>query len=350
MNMSRIPRPDAAAKFISQLTRGGSGEVSADRLRQLGLEVPSDDELNALWHQRPGRVAPAAANRRQNRAQASADRKSDVLDPPAPHELAKTRRYREKLERRSAHWEKKPEPTAELPFWRMVEQDLWIACKDIVAGGAPAVKFHFSTIRSKSAIGAMRRAALCPLPGGGTLRSWSSLRARRIAALAYAQIKLAKHTARKGPWGTVVRGIPQEVLLLLLAFPDGTEVPSRSALVGRHRGPESRSERGELGYLRALESAGFLHSQQWYPDAQAWELSRHRFFIGADGRKVIPQINRYWIVSDPPRRGPKRADLIELNREGWLMLSEQARGQRTYAAVHGDSAENPVYSSVHPPD
>lgn len=349
--MASVARHDPSAKFIAEFTRGGQ---RADKLAQFtsaGLDVPTPQELDAIWRESHGQHAtPAPVNRREKRAQACADRKADPITPPTLEERTKARRYLEKLERRAADWEAKPEASDEIPFWRRVEREIWIACKDIMQGGAAAVKFHFAGVRNKAAIGAMRRAALCPLPSGGTLRAWSDERARRIAACAYALIKLGKHTARKGPWGRIVRGIPQSVLCLLLAYPDGSRVPSRSALAGHHRGPTSRSERGELGYLPALEAAGFMHSQQWYPDAQPWELSQTKFFIAPDGRKVIPQINRYWIVSDPPMRGPKRAVLIELHREGWLALSEHARGSRSYAAVHGDSAENPVYSSVHPPD
>lgn len=345
----------SSAKFLARFTQGGAqGKALLERMQALGHAVPSEQELRALWSEdrAPEQAKQGKPNRRQKRAQAAADRASEngPAEPPTEKERAKARRYREKLERRAAEWDAKPEATEELPFWRGVEQELWIACKDIMQGGAPAIKFHFGSVRNKAAIGAMRRAALCPLPQGGTLRAWSDERARRIAAAAFALLKLGKHTARKGPWGPLVRGIPQEVLRLLLAYPDGTRVPSRTALAGRHRGPTSRSERGELGYLPALAAAGFLHRQQWYPDAQPWELSKHRYFFAADGRKVVPQINRYWIVSDPPKRGPKRAELIELHREGWLALSERARGSRTYAAVHGESAENPVYSSVHEPN
>lgn len=363
MTVDRIQPPDPSAKFLAQFTRGGrgrsgadGGEYSAERLRALGLEIPTDDELATLWdEQREARFAPRVEpkrNRREKRAQASVDRRVEPLEPLSPKESAKARIHRTKLERRASTWEQRPDPTPEIPFWRKVEREVWIACKDIVSctSGA-AVKYWFGSLRNKTAIGAMRRAALCPLPNGGTLRSWSDERARRIAACAYALAKLGKHpTNRKGPWGAIVKGIPQTCLLLLLAYPDGTKVPSRSALIGHHRGPDSRSERGQLGYLPALIAAGFCHAQQWYPGAQPWELSQTRWFIGKDGRKVIPQINRYWIVSDPPKRGPKRADLIELNREGWLALSEHARGSRSYAAVHEDSAEKPVYSSVHGPD
>jgi hypothetical protein len=352
-----ITRPDPSAKFLAKFTRGGAGEYSVERLRAAGCDpsiIPSDAELSALWeHERRAKVAPHAANRRQKRAEAAADRANlaaQPTEPPTPEQRAETRRYREKLERRAATWDPKPEATEDFPFWRQVEREVWIGAKDIMQGGAPAVKFHFAGIRNKAAIGAMRRAALCPLPNGGTLRSWNDERARRIAVIAFVMLKLGKHHVRQGAWDQQVRGIPQIALCLLLAYPDGSRVPSRSALAGHHRGPSSRSDRGELGYLPALAAAGFLYRQQWYKDAQPWELSRTKFFIAPDGRKVIPQINRYTIVSDPPKRGTKRAELIELHREGWLCLSERARGSRTYSAVHEDSAENPVYSSVHGPD
>lgn len=349
MNNGILPRSSAADKFLAQLTRGGADAEVLHRLGRIDAlqgQVPDAATLKAIWD---GTGEPTSSRRRA-RATASVRRRSAREPGEGPKPLtAHERRYGAKLAKRQADWVRRPEATPDELHWRQIPQEVWIACKDLMSctSGA-AVKFHFARQRNKAAIGAMRRAALLPQQDGSTLRTWSSEPARRIAALAYAMLALGKHSARKGPWGPLVRGIPLSAFRALLAYSDGTRVPSWTALTGHHRGPLSRFEHGELGYLPMLRGAGFLHSQQWYPDAAPWETGR-KWFRGSDGRVVKCQINRYWLVTQPPRRGPKRADLIELVREGWAALSEHPKGLRSLTAVYGKTAENRG-PSIGPPD
>ncbi len=215
----------------------------------------------------------------------------------------------------------------------------------------------------EAAVGAIWRAAFEPYDAddpGITRRNFSDDRARCLLALGYSLAALAKHTSRKGPWGKVVRGIPLTAFQWLLSYPDGSRAPFRTTLTGRHRGPDSRSEGGQLGYLRTLEQSGLIaRSQQWYPDAAAWELGPERtVLIRGVLTQVAFQMNRYWLVTDtPPRSGEHRDHVIELIRQGWECLDALPKrwrpkrpgrpGPRT--PVHGETGEISVYSTAGPP-
>jgi hypothetical protein len=132
-------------------------------------------------------------------------------------------------------------------------------------------------------------------------------------------LMFAKHTARKGPWSHVVRGIPVAVMQALCTYPDGSRMPCQNTIIGHHRGLSSELERGQLGYLRALEAVGFMRSQRFYPDAADWETGR--LVTCKDGRSFRAKISRYWLIGDPPMKA-QDPELMALEREGWLALDE----------------------------
>ena len=324
----------AALRFISQLsddaraTLRNAAEIPPDELLDGAWNTPSEQ-----WGTRRGKRALRAIERRSDRPKAT---------PPLPAKKAtrdklraaarENARYRERLERQAENWQAPPiREDATGKQWRDIPTPVWVMAKDLVSCTSSAAwRYHASKVRNKTALGAIRRAALLPYGDGSkTRRTWSDVTARRIAALGLAMLALAKHTHRKGPWEHEVRGIGVSALRWLLAYPIGREPkssrgrptyraerarrPARSTLVGHHRGLRSDPMRGQIGYLRALEHAGFCVSQQHYPNAAPWE-------VGRDGW----QLNRYRVVGDvSTRNARRRPELVELNREGWRSLSEQ---------------------------
>ena len=328
LDMQSIAQQTAADRFLAKFTRekyaGASAteEERARRILNLGLGVPDEDALNGAWNTGTGQT------RRERRAVRAAEGRS-VRTEAAPRtaveraklaaERAGDRRYREGLDKRSRDWDGM-RYDAQGKAWRAVPAEIWIACKDLGScTSGQAWRYHAARVKNKAYLGAVRRAALLPYDDGTgrTRRGWGDEAARRVALLGIALYHLAAHTERKGAFSRVVRGIPVAALQELCAYPDGSKVPHRSTLTGHHRGVDSRAEAGELGYLRMLEWAGAISAQQWYPDAADWEVGREGY-----------QINRYWLLGDPPPNGPRRVELIELVRDGWRALTEHAQRWR----------------------
>lgn len=356
-----ISGADPSAKFLAQLTRGGT--ILTEGLRALGCDLPVEPEaLGKLWEDtRPGRRAVNAAGKRSCAPKREARELTPKQERDAAVERRRDRQYREKFEKRAQGWTRAPDEKGRI--YRNVEDDLWRTCKELRSNTSGAAwRYHAGKVRNKAALGATWRAAFGPYADSPehTRRGFADDRARALLTLGYALTVLAKHPSRSGSGEKIVKGIPVECLQWLLAYPDGSNRPHRNTLTGRHRGPDSRPDGGDLGYLRALEQAGLIVSaRQWYHDPADWELGPERdVVIRGVACKVAFPMNRYWVVGQtPPRYGNRREDVIALIREGWEALQALPRRWRPKrpgrpgprAPVHGETAENTVHSPTGPP-
>ena len=374
--------------FARLLARSAIGTELAERLRRTAAVdvVPTDAEIDAAaehdYEAAASELAQAAigelasANRRARRAVRAQDRRDAAAKatppPPAPSgkahrereraeraraklERASDRRYREGLERRSVDWAEPPtKRDSKGREWRTIPQRIWTMCKDIVSDtSGKAWRYWARQVRNKTALGAIRRAALLPSADGRTTRrSWADETARRMAALGLALVHLAKHTSRKGPFCLIVRGVSLTALCWLLGYPVSStikgdvaraaaaKVPHYNTLIGRHRGTSSDRERGTLGYLRCLEETGLIaQTQQAYTDPAPWEQSDVIVRPGMQPRRF--NMNRYWVVGDASttRNAKRKPELIELNQEGWRSLDERPRRHRERVLYTGKPRE-----------
>jgi hypothetical protein len=191
-----------------------------------------------------------------------------------------------------AEWSEKIARTVQTPDGelarelRLIPRQVWLACWSVIAD--PSGKAARAAWRGVAAVrrGRMLRASL-GLETGTARYRWSDLRARRICALALGLHLLNERTRRRGRWaGGCVRGITRPALCALLRDPNdprSSSTPSVSALAGTHR-PGATAATGEVGYLRALEEAGFCYSQQLAP-AVAAPCERFGAYCS----------NRYWL-------------------------------------------------------
>jgi hypothetical protein len=206
-----------------------------------------------------------------------------------------------------------------------------------------AIRIHLRQLSNRAAAGMILKAALA----GG--RSWTSLRARRIATWGLGLVWLAHRTHRRDRWGALVKGFPREFWAALLRDPNDTRrapytrkscpgnerdekyrdqhsctmcrapgIPATSSLFGVHRfGAAPHS--GDVGYLAPLREVGLVYSQQLpAKEVEAWE-------VGPKGHAL----NRYWVVTDCPGSIPDddtraaawgfvelaRLDVLELVRQ-----------------------------------
>jgi hypothetical protein len=175
-------------------------------------------------------------------------------------------------------------PKGEPP--RFIPSKVWTMASDILADqtGKASIKY-LSGCSNRTAVNAIRKAAQ-PIDEstGEVLRNLSNERSRRIVALGLSMLALGNSTRRKGPWKLLVRGIPQGAFTALLRNPYTGERPGISAINGIHSADDSL-DGGQLGYLRALERAGFCYSQQ-LPITE----------VGPNEAYGTHALNRYWIV------------------------------------------------------
>jgi hypothetical protein len=168
----------------------------------------------------------------------------------------------------------------------VIPTTVWLMAAHVVSDRTGAAGRHYlSQVKNLPAAACIRRAA------GLSGRGWVSLRARRIVALGLFLNGLARYTRRSGSaWNGCVMGVPREALRAAIAdchARPGKERPSINAIAGTHR-RAARSDKGEVGYLRALEAAGLLYSQQLPP----WAATVRPY-----ERAGSWTINRYWIVA-----------------------------------------------------
>lgn len=215
---------------------------------------------------------------------------------------------------------------------------------DCVADGTGAALLeHMRREPNRAALGAARRAALaCDEQDRAELRSWADETARRTMTLALVMLRLAAPSLRPGRhWaGGIVRGVGMEAFAAALVPPNcGAHAPHRNTLRGRHRGAGSDRRRGQVGYLRALELAGFCYGQKQLPAAEV-----QPFEVGPSGYTY----KRWRIVSEAPRRGDSEALtalLLALHRAGRLALSERPRPPRKPAVSR---AQHPAAATPAP--
>lgn len=173
---------------------------------------------------------------------------------------------------------------------RVIPFKVWLMCAQVIADrSGRAARLYLSRLHNRPAAGAILRASISPI-AGAERRSWSDLRTRRIAALGLALVHLAAPTRRRDQWGGgIVKGLARKALCALLRDPldrRPSATPSVEALVGVHR-PGAAPDGGQVGYLRALVSAGLTYRQQ----LPASEVGRDE--LGPSGWAL----NRYWIVT-----------------------------------------------------
>lgn len=141
-------------------------------------------------------------------------------------------------------------------------------------------------------------------------RTWRDLRARRIVVLGLAYLYCSRSNKRSGQWTRTVRGFSISSFCALLKDPYAAEwepKPSREAISGVRR------DRGQLGYLRALEAAKFVYRTQLpAADVEAWEI----------GRKTGRAYNRYSIVGMARKVTMiTRMRLEAWHRAGWAVAT-----------------------------
>lgn len=160
-----------------------------------------------------------------------------------------------------------------------IPRETWIAAGHIMADPTGrAARFYLRSTGNRIASNLIRRAAL-DLDNPDGHRTWQSLHARRIAAAGLSLMYLGRRTKKPGRYEGIVRGVPRTAISALIRDPSS----------GHRILPEYMAKR----YLRPLEEAGFMYSQQLPAEETApWEHS------GPSGYAV----NRYWIVSRDPTR------------------------------------------------
>lgn len=175
-----------------------------------------------------------------------------------------------------------------------------------------AARFYSRLCWHKIGIGLTHRAALCYDESGKPRysyigRSRESIRARSILAISLLFFGLSKPTGRRGQgWSRIVKGIPQEAILSLLADPHSKQMRHINALTGTHRACPDNDTGGSVGYLPALKRVGVLYTRQckWRPgedprDQKGWEDIRPEEMAGyLHPSGWYTSTARYWIVAD----------------------------------------------------
>jgi hypothetical protein len=268
---------------------------------------------------REQRRTAAAVGRRREAPRAHGDRKSDEWE----------KRFRERYERE--HPGQSPPPC--------IPRHVWLTCMCLLLDGSGKfAKAVLRKISNKVFVGAVRDAALAPLPGdAGDRYDWSDKRARYVLAIGYAIHSMAYQTNRRG-WSGLCRGLGRHALLTLVRDPFRAtrepwcetcqhRHPSVSALSGTHRADGSL-ETGQIGWLRALEEAGAISRQQFKaPDTIA--AMCHPWEIGDAGYPI----NWYWLPSAVPV-GLSATELAlaqRLHDRGWDAPTEVICRRESYA-------------------
>lgn len=220
---------------------------------------------------------------------------------------------------------------------------VWSMASDVLAdpsGRAARIWLARYAKRFPHAVGAVRMAALVPLEQGGAVYLWSDERTRRIVALGLSLLSLATSTRRKGRYRHLVCGVARGAFRALLRNPFSGEQPSMSAIAGVHRRGASLQS-GQLGYLRALESAGFCYRQQVYAQRESCEI----------GFPSGHPPNRYWLLARPIHdvRAAELAVLNGLERLAWTIdgagpLEPRASRAARQAALAALAAPSPAPS------
>lgn len=195
----------------------------------------------------------------------------------------------------------------ENPCPKLIPTEIWRNCKVIVSDATGRTIEEFSKqISNKIALSRIHRAALAIDDQGKAVFCYrgdnpGSLRARRIFALGYLCLAVAKSTRRKGQYKYLVAGIPQSAMISALESPNSKRqrIHPRT-FTGIHA---YTSTPGQIGYLDALKKSGFCYSRQakWKTGtaliAKGWKDIRSQEIAGNRGEWSF-SLARYWIVTD----------------------------------------------------
>jgi hypothetical protein len=338
--MPSIPNDDIDARLWAKFSPDARAALERRGLRPSTAPPAPPSSSSSTTETSP---PPAPVNRRERRAfraleqrkPAHQDTNDERKRRAEARDAAYLYRLRRRLERRGL-----PGDVA-YGFFHFIPRTHWVMARDILADpSGEAVRVWFRRMRNKIAVGAIRAAALAPCADGTTLRTWSDERARRVAALGLAFVRLSVPTHRKGGWTGLVRGVPIAAFRALLTSPwEAGRRPSRTALTGTHRRLGDH-RRGQAGYVNALEQCGLLYVQQLPADqCEAWEA------CGPSGYAC----NRYWVVTEHPfvpLSDARRRELMALHESGWDAVLERPRRSAPPPAVHG---ETPAICGTPPP-
>ena len=219
-----------------------------------------------------------------------------------------------------------------------VPRHVWLTCACLlVDGSGKYARAVLRQMRNKVFAGAVREAALAPLPGDAGYRyDWTDRRARYVLAIAYA-IHACSYTTHRRGWSGLCRGLSRHALLTIVRDPFRasrepwcelceSRHPSFSALSGTHR-VDATLDTGQIGWLRALEEAGAISVQQFKAPDQIkalcapWEI----------GERGYP-VNWYWLPSAVPV-GLSATDLAiatALHDRGWDAPTEKIDRRESY--------------------
>jgi hypothetical protein len=321
------------------------GDACSKLLATVGLEAPEKpiaaDHTEYTDSARAQEPSPSAARtRKEKRVERAVQRRRDTPRERSDRkQSAWEARFQERYKRE--HPGQSPPPCIPRAVW------LTVACL-MVDGSGKYARGVLRRMRNLVFAGAVRDAALAPLPGdNGTRYDWTDRRARYVLAVGYAIYSMAYTTRRVG-WSGLCRGLSRHALLTLVKDPfRGTREPwcdecksrhpSYSALSGTHRA-DATLDTGQIGWLRALEEAGAISRQQFKaPDTiaamcQPWEI----------GEKGYP-INWYWVRSALPV-GLTREELAyaqALHERGSDAPTEVLQRRESYVRALQPSSQSP---------
>lgn len=306
-----MPEHEPGATFVGRLSRS-----ARERLERLSSTPPAPSSP-APSSSAPSSPAPISAAT-STHGRARAPRARDVTHDRYLRALAREGRRLKALQARfKLTGVPRGIPIEVVRMARVIRAD----------GTGIAAKSYVRKIGNRVYAGAVLTAALVPMGDGRYRYTWADERARIIVALGCFLHAMSVHTRRRGRWSRVVRGFTQGALAAVLANPyEPDRRPSLSAINGRHR-PGASLHDGQLGYLRALEAAGAIYSQQ-LPTRHVTAFER----VWPSGYAS----NRYWLVTDradAPDSAGRRDQLHGLRRVADALLAAAARPLRAVRAI-----------------
>lgn len=323
----KVPESSDESRFWKSLTA-----ATLERLKKQGVAPAhiSGESVKKLGGPTPRPELPVerAPGRRSEPAQGDLPRGSGRgprgkrRKTAEQRERARARREERQLQRirgRLAAQGVRPE-SAEL---RLIPREIWSACREILADlSGRACRVWLARQKNKAAVAAIRRAALEPVAGGATRRTWCDARARVICALGVGLLMLAVPTGRASAHANEVRGVTRGALCAMLASPFE---PDRRPTLGALSGTSHNGTR--VGYLISLEQAGFLRRYQMPGDrAPTAERFKNR-------RGELWASNRYQVLRMPRMGFPDFERLVGLCSEAAGVLKEKLeRAPRAAAA------------------
>ncbi len=326
--MSKLTPPATESTFWHSLTEGAQKFLREQGA--LGGFTPTPPAPTPAPLAPPPEPDPTRHERRAQAQQQAPRRRTRItLEDRDTKRLAKLRAKTRKITGDATH-----------PGPRLCPSTVDAMCQDIMADATgAAVRIYMRAEPNKVALGSMREAALVPSEEGCRY-VWADERARSIAALGLAMLRLGVPARENGKWRSIIRGMPVGVYRGLLRNPFTGEKPSRSALAGRHR-PGGCVANGQVGYLVALREAGFTYSYQLHandPKTQRWEM------LGTSGRPTA----RRWLLGflpTAPRDDDEKRRLMAWHYAGWEAMEE--RPQRVPPVLRRANA--PPLSGPPPP-